>query len=172
MISNGIRPGRPQGVQKLGLTDSLWEMTVRCWHQDPAQRPNMTEVVELLRKMLASSLSVEGDLGDFFEMCRTRGKDGRGEKAQEFADELDEVRHVERHDIDSSHCKSRHLRTQAFTRKSGGDICGTCKSCVAPLTFFHLRLCSHKNPLNKNLPPSTRAVTQACSKRPSRSALL
>ena len=93
-ISDGIQPDRPQEAQKLGLTDSLWEMTVRCWDQDPTQRPNMTEVVKLLRKMLRLSLSMEGDLDEFFEACKSQGRDGQGERAQEFADDLDEVRQL------------------------------------------------------------------------------
>jgi len=56
------RPARPQEGQELGLTDSVWEMTVRCWDQDPAQRPTMTEVVGLLQESLASSRSIEADL--------------------------------------------------------------------------------------------------------------
>ena len=66
-------------------------MTVRCWHQDPAQRPNIAEVAGCLRKLSVSALSMEADLLDFFEVCKTRGKDGQGEKAREFVNELDEV---------------------------------------------------------------------------------
>ena len=43
-------PARSQEAQALGLTDSIWGMTVRCWHQDPAQRPTMTEAVGLVRE--------------------------------------------------------------------------------------------------------------------------
>jgi len=49
-IMDGGRPARPQEAQGLGLTDSVWEMTVRCWRQDPPQRPTMTEVVRLARE--------------------------------------------------------------------------------------------------------------------------
>ena len=121
-IADGIRPDRPQGAQKLGLTDSLWEMTVRCWHQDPTQRPKMTEVIGLLSELLMSSLSMEGDLRDFFKVCETEGRDGQGEKAREFADELDEVCYAERQNINPSHHKSRHLTTQVFSRKNGRNI--------------------------------------------------
>ena len=87
----GQRPGRPQEGQELGLTDSVWDMTVRCWNQDPAQRPTMMEVTGFLHKLLVSSLSIETGLSDFFRVCNTLGKDDRGEKAREFADSLDEV---------------------------------------------------------------------------------
>ena len=49
-IMSGKRPARPQEAQELGLTDSVWDMTIRCWHQDPIQRPAMMEVVELVRE--------------------------------------------------------------------------------------------------------------------------
>ena len=55
----------------------------------------MTEVVGLLRELLTSSLSMEADLRDFLEVCKTQGRDGQGGRAQEFVDELDEVRHTE-----------------------------------------------------------------------------
>ena len=107
---------------KLGLTDSLWDMTLRCLHRDPAQRPNMMAVVGLLCEMVVSSLSMEAALRDFFKVCKTQGRDGRGEKAQEFADELDEVRYTEILIAGSSHRKSRHLTTQDFSRTNGSII--------------------------------------------------
>ena len=121
-ILDGIRPDRPQGAQELGLTNSLWEMTVRCWHPDPTQRPNTKEMVNLLRKLLMSSLSMEAHLHSFFEVCKSRGRDGQQEKAQEFADELDEVRHTERHNANSSHRGSRHSKTRVFSRRNGSNI--------------------------------------------------
>jgi len=50
MIMDGKRPDRPNEARELGLIDSLWNMTVRCWEQDPAHRPTMTEVVGLIRE--------------------------------------------------------------------------------------------------------------------------
>ena len=91
---DGERPNRPQEGQELGLTDSVWDMTVRCWDQDPVQRPAMTEVVRLLREVLVSSFSIEDDLNDFFQVRRTWGRVDQREKAQEFADMLDKVRHT------------------------------------------------------------------------------
>ena len=90
---------RPQVVPKLGLTDSLWDMTVRCWRQDPTQRPKMMEVVELLDELLASSLSIEADLDNFFHTRQALGKDEQVQKAQQFADRFDNVRHAEVHSI-------------------------------------------------------------------------
>ena len=61
-VMDGQRPARPQEAQELGLTDLMWDITVRCWHQDPVQRPKMTKVVGLVREWLVSlslSLSME-----------------------------------------------------------------------------------------------------------------
>ena len=117
-IMDGERPARPQEGQELGLTDSVWEMTVRCWHQDPAQRPTMTEVVELLRELLVSSLSIEADLCDFLQAYKTWDKDDQRKKAQEFADRLDKVCHTEGHIVASSHHTSRFLTLQIFTNEN------------------------------------------------------
>jgi len=57
-IIGGERPARPQEVQELG-SESVWEITLRCWRHDPALRPVVTEVVGLLREWSAFSLSVE-----------------------------------------------------------------------------------------------------------------
>jgi len=56
-IVDGDRPARPHEAQELGLTDLVWDVTVRCWHQDPVQRPMMMEVVGLIRKLPVFSLS-------------------------------------------------------------------------------------------------------------------
>ena len=40
-----------------GLADSAWDITDRCWCQDPAQWPTMTEVVQLLCEWPVFSLS-------------------------------------------------------------------------------------------------------------------
>jgi len=58
-IMGGERPARPQKAQELGLTDLVWNMTCKCWRQDPARRPTVTEVVGLLRKWSVFFLSME-----------------------------------------------------------------------------------------------------------------
>ena len=97
-------------------------MTVRCLGKGPAQQPNMTEVVGLLRELLMSSLSMEADLRDFFEVCKTQGGVGQRGRAQEFADELDEVRHTERRNNNSSHQNSRPWTARVFARKNRRNI--------------------------------------------------
>jgi len=57
-IISGERPARPQEAQELGLTDSVWDMALRCWRQDPADRPTVTEVVRLLREWSVFPLSM------------------------------------------------------------------------------------------------------------------
>ncbi|KAF9779314.1 kinase-like domain-containing protein, partial [Thelephora terrestris] len=47
-IMGGERPDRPQDP---GLTDAVWDVTLHCWDQDPAQRPAMTSVVGTLREV-------------------------------------------------------------------------------------------------------------------------
>ena len=56
-IIDGERPPRPQEAQGLGLTGSVWDLTVRCWDQDPVWRPTATEVVRPLREWLVISPS-------------------------------------------------------------------------------------------------------------------
>ena len=115
-IINGERPARPQEAKELGLTDSVWEMTALSWHQDPAQRPTMAEVIRPLRDLAMSSM--EADLADFFQACKTGDKGDQREKAQEFADMLDEVRHIQRHNIRSSDHISRFSKTWMFTNEN------------------------------------------------------
>ena len=119
---NGERPARPQGAQELGLTDPVWEMVVRCWSQDPAQRPTITEATRPLYESLVSSLSIEADLNDFFQACKAQDKDDHGEKAQQFTDRLDEVRHTKRHNFRPSYHTSRSLAMQILINGNGNDI--------------------------------------------------
>jgi len=56
---SGERPARPPEAQELGLTDLVWNMTCKCWRQDPARRPTVMEVVGLLREWSVFSLPVE-----------------------------------------------------------------------------------------------------------------
>ena len=54
---DGGRPACPKEGRELSLTKAVWEMAVHCWHQDPLQRPTMTEVVRQVRGWLVFSLS-------------------------------------------------------------------------------------------------------------------
>ncbi|KAG2489969.1 hypothetical protein HYH03_011598 [Edaphochlamys debaryana] len=55
VVSEGFRPPRPTRI-----SDAQWSLVTSCWHQDPCERPNMAEVVEALRGMLASKMGAEG----------------------------------------------------------------------------------------------------------------
>jgi hypothetical protein len=49
-IISGKRPPRPM---HLGLTDGLWEITERCWDQDPQRRPEISEVIICVQSAIA-----------------------------------------------------------------------------------------------------------------------
>jgi len=53
----GERPVRPWEVQELGLVDSVWGMTLRCWQESPTDRPATAEVVGFLREWSVVPLS-------------------------------------------------------------------------------------------------------------------
>ena len=53
----GERPDCPWEGPERGLAGSVWDVAAHCWHQDPAQRPTMAEVVRVLREWLVFSLS-------------------------------------------------------------------------------------------------------------------
>ena len=55
----GERPARPQEKLELGLTDPVWDITARCWDQDPAKRPNMVEVIRPIREWLVLFLHMD-----------------------------------------------------------------------------------------------------------------
>ena len=59
-IIDGKHPARLQGVRELGLTNSVLDMMVRCLHNNPGQRPTMTEVVRLAREWPVLSLPLCG----------------------------------------------------------------------------------------------------------------
>ena len=82
----------------------------------------MAEVVELLRGLLVLPRSIEEDPRDFFQVCKTFCKEDQGEKAQEFADRLDEVRNTERHNIRSPYLTSGFLTMQTLTNKNAKNI--------------------------------------------------
>ena len=56
-MMDGGRPARSKEARELDLTKAVLEMAVRCWHQDPPQRPTMTEVVRLAREWSVFSLT-------------------------------------------------------------------------------------------------------------------
>ena len=55
-IIDGERPDRPQ---EPGLADSVWDVTCVCWSQNPAHRPAIMKVDEILREWLVNFLFTE-----------------------------------------------------------------------------------------------------------------
>ena len=45
-VMSGKRPPRPTHPN---FTDELWELTQRCWDQDPRSRPEVSELLGVLR---------------------------------------------------------------------------------------------------------------------------
>ena len=54
-IMDGKRPPRPTHSK---LTDWLWELTQRCWDSEASQRPQASQVLEVLHHL---SVSILGD---------------------------------------------------------------------------------------------------------------
>lgn len=45
MIARGQRPEKPQGAEGCGFTPEIWKSIRKCWHQHPAKRPSVGDVV-------------------------------------------------------------------------------------------------------------------------------
>jgi len=53
-IVKGKRPLRPEGSRGLGFSDDVWGMVERCWHQEPGQRPKISEVQACFRNAVVA----------------------------------------------------------------------------------------------------------------------
>ena len=51
MVTDGERPGRPEGTRGEWFTDNLWEMLVLCWATDAQSRPSIEVVLECLEQV-------------------------------------------------------------------------------------------------------------------------
>ena len=49
IIGDGVRPKKPNFVISRGYTEELWEMTTSCWKEKPTERPNVGEVLDVLK---------------------------------------------------------------------------------------------------------------------------
>ena len=47
-IIEGVRPKKPIFVITRGYTEVLWEMTTRCWIEDPNERPTVDSILDAL----------------------------------------------------------------------------------------------------------------------------
>ena len=43
--------GRPRRPSHSDFTESLWSLTQRCWSQEAQDRPNIREVIEVLKQV-------------------------------------------------------------------------------------------------------------------------
>lgn len=75
-ILRGERPERPEGVQGVWFTDSVWEMLVHCWSSQPDDRPSLNTVLRCLQDDPLSSsyveVDVEADADDQSDVTTTR----------------------------------------------------------------------------------------------------
>ena len=51
---DGLRPDKPLNASSIGLSDSLWNFSQRCWDGDMRSRPRTAEVVACLGSAAAS----------------------------------------------------------------------------------------------------------------------
>ena len=49
-ITEGERPGRPQGAEEVWFTDDLWGMLEQCWSPQPERRPTIEAVLQCLKQ--------------------------------------------------------------------------------------------------------------------------
>ena len=52
-VTEGERPGRPQGAEGVWFTDDLWGMLGQCWSPQPEDRPDIEAVLECLERVSA-----------------------------------------------------------------------------------------------------------------------
>jgi len=53
-VVQGVRPVKPKNASAIGLSDSLWDFTQRCWDGKVELRPEVGEVVRHLGEAMAS----------------------------------------------------------------------------------------------------------------------
>jgi hypothetical protein len=54
-IIRGMRPERPDPERhELPMSDEMWTLVQKCWHQDPKVRPPMSAVLESLSHVITS----------------------------------------------------------------------------------------------------------------------
>ena len=59
-IMKGKRPRRPPHPD---LTDGVWRLMERCWDQEPRSRPQMSDVLQVLRNLSVSLSSLRSATG-------------------------------------------------------------------------------------------------------------
>ena len=49
-ITEGERPGRPQGREEIWFTSNLWEILEQCWSPHPESRPTINTILQCLEQ--------------------------------------------------------------------------------------------------------------------------
>lgn len=98
-ICRGERPPRPTDPI---LTDDVWALMRRCWHQEPQSRPEMRGVLQDLAPSLLRSLHLFTEAPPEFQVALSQFYDSterkgcidrlRGTELEEFVNLLDAVR--------------------------------------------------------------------------------
>ena len=91
VVRENKRPLRPQDSERLGITDSVWDMMVTCWDKKVSARLQIESVIQCLTK--AARVWV-ADVPAFLlasEAGIARVMALRGEEAQIFVDKLYKV---------------------------------------------------------------------------------
>ena len=74
-ILRGERPKRPEGIQGVLFTESVWGMLKLCWGSRPGDRPSLTTVFRCLRDDALPStyadMDIEVDLDDQSDVATT-----------------------------------------------------------------------------------------------------
>ena len=55
-VTQGDRPGRPEGAEGVWFTDDIWEVLERCWVPTPENRPSIDDVLRCLGKTSKSRI--------------------------------------------------------------------------------------------------------------------
>lgn len=51
-LVTGVRPMRPEAdVTRRGLSDALWDLMQKCWHQNPDLRPSMSDILAQMKSI-------------------------------------------------------------------------------------------------------------------------
>ena len=85
------RPLRPQDSERLGITDSVWDMMITCWDKKDSARHQIENVIACLTR---AAREWAADIPAFLlasEAGIAQVMDLKGEDAEEFVDKLYKV---------------------------------------------------------------------------------
>ena len=56
MISKGKRPQKPAHFDAPGITQAVWRVAKKCWHESAKERPGTKEVIQELKNIASPGL--------------------------------------------------------------------------------------------------------------------